>query len=148
MKRIVIVDTNVLWSTAYKATSDIGQFELASDPNKIAFYAPEYLTREIDRHFDKIVRLSGQSSSEVQTVLDLAYKRITFIPDSDIPFKHYRTALPLVRDVDMDDIAFVALTEFMDEILWTGDSKLYSALKRKVYNKVVNFKELKELLRE
>lgn len=61
MNHIIIVDSNVLWSTAYRATSDIGQFLLVTDPALVTFYAPEYLKIEIAKHFKKrsFVKFSG-----------------------------------------------------------------------------------------
>jgi predicted nucleic acid-binding protein len=50
----------------------------------------------------------------------------------------------LVRDIDPDDVTFVALTNYMDEILWTGDTKLYNGLKKLGYKKVVNFNDLQK----
>ncbi|GJM35619.1 MAG: hypothetical protein DHS20C18_46200 [Saprospiraceae bacterium] len=43
----------------------------------------------------------------------------------------------------MDDLPFVALTEYLDELLWTGDNQLYNGLKKKGYKKVVNFEFIK-----
>ena len=146
MKHTIIVDSNVLWSTAYRATSEIGQFLLLSDPAVVSFYAPEYLKVEIAKHFQKIVKLSGQSEEQVSTVLEAAYRKINFISDAQIPFEYFRPAIRLVRDIDMDDVTFVALTEYMDELLWTGDTELYEGLKAKGYKKVINFAELKRLL--
>jgi len=40
---------------------------------------------------------------------------------------------------------FVALNEYLDEFLWTGDKKLYEGLIKKGYGKVVNFNMIKEL---
>lgn len=51
-----------------------------------------------------------------------------------------------VRDVDMDDLVFVALNEYLDStLLWTGDEELYKALESKGYSKVVNFDKIKEM---
>jgi len=147
MKRIIIVDSNVLWSTAYRATSDIGQFLLVSDPSQLVFYTPEYLKVEVDKHFSKIVTFSGQSAEEVRTVLEAAYRKITFISDAQIPFEHFITAIRLVRDIDMNDVVFVALAEYLDAVLWTGDDKLYRGLRDRGFDKVINFQELKELVR-
>lgn len=142
----MIVDSNVLWSTAYRAASDIGQFLLLSDPSQITFYAPEYLKVELQAHFQKIVSLSGQDEVAVQKVLLAAYRKIVFISDSHIPFEHFATAIRLVRDIDMDDVVFVALAEYLGALLWTGDDRLYRGLRAKGFSRVVNFQELRDLL--
>ena len=148
MRHKIVVDANILWSTAYRAASAVGQLLLVSDPNIVSFYAPEYLRVEVAKHFPKIVRLSGQSKAEVTTVLEAAYRKINFIVDTQIPFQHYHTAIRLVRDVDMDDVAFVALNEYLGDLLWTGDKQLFDGLRAKGYDRVVNFTELRELLQK
>ncbi len=44
---------------------------------------------------------------EVRRIINLLYAKITFIADHLIPFEFYQKAVPLVRDVDMDDLVFV-----------------------------------------
>lgn len=39
----------------------------------------------------------------------------------------------LVRNIDPDDVTFVALTNYMGETLWTGDNQLYKGLKKLGY---------------
>jgi predicted nucleic acid-binding protein len=46
----------------------------------------------------------------------------------------------------MDDLVFVALNEYLDKVLWTGDMKLYKGLKKKGYKKVVTFREIQKAL--
>lgn len=46
----------------------------------------------------------------------------------------------------MDDLVFVALSDFLNVPLWTGDLKLYRELRAKGYNRVVVFQEIKEEL--
>lgn len=144
---VFVVDSNVIWSLAYHVKSAIGQFIMA-DSDQIKLYAPEFLKEELENHFDKIVQLSGQSREEVNVVLKLAYAKIHFIADEQIPFEFYRKALPMVRDIDMDDLVFVALNEYMNTLLWTGDIKLLNGLRAKGYEKAVSFTEVKKLIEE
>lgn len=141
-----VVDTNVIWSLAYRPNSSIGQFIMASDPQALTLYAPDYLRLELARHFDQIVSLSAQSQAEVAAVLDLAYGKLTFISDRQIPLSCYLTAAPLVRDIDMDDIVFVALAEYIQCPLWSGDKKLLLGLRSKGYANVVDFPQVKTLV--
>jgi predicted nucleic acid-binding protein len=84
---------------------------------------------------------------EVRRIVNLVYARITFISDSLIPYEFYAKALKYVRDIDMDDLVFVALNEFLDKFLWTGDMKLYNGLKKKGYSKVVTFTDIQKKLK-
>jgi predicted nucleic acid-binding protein len=51
----------------------------------------------------------------------------------------------LVRDIDMDDIAFVTLAEFLGIKLWTGDRALMKGLARKGYSNFITTDELAKL---
>jgi len=78
----------------------------------------------------------------------LAYEKINFISDDQIPFEFYQKSVPFVRGIDMDDLVFVALAEYMNELLWTGDRKLIAGLRSRGYKSVVDFGQVKELLAE
>lgn len=143
---IFIVDTNVIFSACLNIENSIGKFIMSANPDRVKFFAPDYLKIEIERHFDKIVRISNRSEAKIRRILDLLYLQINFISDSQIPYDFYHNALRIVRDIDVDDVVFVALTDYLDELLWTGDIELYNELKAKGYDKVCNFEEVKKLM--
>jgi len=142
---IYIVDSNLIFSAVLNIKSGIGQFILKSSDNNVSLYAPKYLQTEIEKHFDKIVRRSKLEAEEVKLSINKVYEYITFINDEIIPFEEFIKAMRLVRDIDPDDVTFVALTNYMDEILWTGDSRLYHGLKKVGYKKIVNFSDIKRI---
>ena len=53
----------------------------------------------------------------------------------------------MVRDVDMNDIAFVALSEYEAVKLWTGDKELIAGLTAKGFQNCITTKEMIELRR-
>lgn len=120
---------------------------MTSNSNAVQFYAPDFLRVEIERYIPKLVKLSKGEEKIIRRVLTLIYSQVTFISDAQIPFEYYKNAVPYVRDVDMDDLVFVALTDFLEETLWTGDMKLYRGLKSKGYTNVVSFQEIKAELK-
>jgi predicted nucleic acid-binding protein len=61
----------------------------------------------------------------------LIYKNIVFISEQQIPSQYRINAYELVKDIDVKDVAFIALNEFQKSILWTGDKILINGLKRK-----------------
>lgn len=140
--KIYIVDTNIVFSAAMNTESRIGQFLMQTDVEEVEFYAPTYLKREIERHIPKLVRLSKLTEQDTRAIIELVYTRITFIDDGQIPIKTYSEASRLVRDVDEFDVQFVALTKYMDEILWTGDRKLYRHLLKMGFDQVVTFEDI------
>ena len=145
--KIYIVDTNIVFTTAMNTESRIGQFLMQTDPEAVEFYAPTYLKVEIERHFPKLVTLSRISEIDVREIIDLVYQRINFIDDAQIPIRIYSESARLVRGVDEYDVQFVALTKYMDEILWTGDRKLYRHLLKMGFDQVVTFEDIQEELK-
>lgn len=123
--------------------SGIGQFILNKETYNVILYAPTYLKGEIKKHFHKIVGRSKLTEAELRLSLNVVYSHIIFIEDAILPFENYISALRWVKDIDSDDVTFVALTEFLDETLWTGDTRLYNGLKAKGFTRVVNFNDLK-----
>lgn len=144
MMETYIVDTNLVFSAILNPKNPIGQFILSAHQNNVKLYAPDFLTIELERYIPKLLELSKIEEKEVRRITSLIFSKISFIADNIIPFECYKNAVPFVRDVDMDDLVFVALTNYLDETLWTGDLKLYKALKSKGYEKVVSFEEIKE----
>lgn len=143
--KIFIVDSNIIFSTAFNQHSRIGQFILSANERDIEFYAPTYLKSEIEKYIPKIVENSNQTEEDVRETIQLAYTKINFIADAQIPIKFYMKAAPLVQDIDPNDLIFVALNEYLDEMFWTGDTELYEGLRAKGYTKVVNFQDIKRM---
>jgi len=48
----------------------------------------------------------------------------------------------LVADIDFDDFAFVATTNYLNAILWTGDKILLNGLRNKDYKQIITTAEL------
>ncbi|HEY3369288.1 MAG TPA: PIN domain-containing protein [Prolixibacteraceae bacterium] len=109
------------------------------------FYSCSYMKHEIEKHWDKLKNISKLTESQLQVSRSELYKKINFINEELIPEKQWLSAELIVKDIDIDDLDFVALTNFMKGYLWTGDKPLYNGLKEKNYRKVMNTKELEEL---
>lgn len=140
---IIIVDANILFSGILNINSQIGKLLLTSR-RFFRFYATEFLKQEIENHRTKLIEISGLSAEEVELLIEKLFQRISFIPESTIPFEFWQKSIILVRDIDPDDIAYVALNEFMDGRLWTGDVKLRKGLIFKGYSKCITTKDLAE----
>lgn len=146
--KIFIIDTNIIFSAILFPKSRIGQFIVENAGSIIRLYAPTYLMAEINALIPKLMERSGLSEAEITLAIRDLYRYIRFVPDSEIPISAFLVAAPLIRDIDPKDIAFVALTEHLDELLWTGDKKLEEGLKAKGYQKVLNFQEVRAIINE
>lgn len=143
----VVVDSNIVFSAMLNPESSIGDIILNSQ-DTFSFYACEYLREEIMDHKDKIIKLTGYNEREYSEVLLLVYKQVDFFSESTIPFEFWQKAADLVRDIDMDDITFVALSLFLDIKLWTGDKLLIGGLSKKGFKNIITTQEMLQLRRE
>lgn len=85
---------------------------------------------------------------EVEELEMMVIKNINFINEELIPPKTFDTAEKLLKDIDLGDVPFVALTKDLNGKLWTGDKKLIDGLKAKKFNNVITTLELAMLLDE
>jgi len=142
----IVVDTNVVFSAILNSQSWIGQILLHSDKS-VRFYSPRYLQVEIQNHFQKIKKITKLSDSEVYELIDTLYTKIHFISEEFIPKESLLIADELTKDVDFDDVMFVALSLHLNCKLWTGDKVLVNALMQKGFKRFINTQELIEKLK-
>jgi predicted nucleic acid-binding protein len=71
--------------------------------------------------------------------------KIRFINEELIAQTIWLNSEGIVKDVDIDDVDFVALTKHLRGYLWTGDKELYNGLKSANFKRVYNTSELLEL---
>ncbi len=143
----VVLYSNIVFSAMFNPKSSIGDIILNSQ-DTFSFYACEYLREEIKDHKNKIIKITGYEEREYGEVEFLVYKQIDFFSESTIPFEFWQKAADLVRDIDMDDITFVALSLFLDIKLWTGDKPLIVGLTKKGFKNIITTQEMLQLRRE
>ncbi len=141
---IIIVDTNIVFSAILNTKSVIGELVLNSE-GIFEFWSCHYLLEEIDKHWDKLKKISKLEDGLLIESQRLIYKNINFISEAQIPKTHRLEAYNLVKDIDLDDIVFIALNEYQNSILWTGDKVLITGLKSRGYDKVISTNELVKL---
>ena len=84
---IIIVDSNIVFSAILNSKSTIGDLILNS--NKIfQFQSCHYLWEEIDKHWNKLKKISKLVDSKLHESQRLVYKNISFIDEGQIPKKH------------------------------------------------------------
>ena len=140
----IVVDTNVIFSAILNSSGKIGQILMYGRP-RFTFYAPQLVKLEIRRHQEKILALGGYSLSDFEDIRDEVFGCITFVSEEQIPFHLWQEAVPIVRAVDMDDIAFVVLSNYLDANLWTGDKKLLEGVSKMGFAKGMSTEEIYQL---
>jgi predicted nucleic acid-binding protein len=99
----------------------------------------------MDKHWNKLRRISNLSDDNLRESRRIIYNNITFVDEVMIP-QYYRTiAYDLVKDIDINDIVFVALNEYQNAILWSGDKALVHGLRSMGYDKILRTDEIIKL---
>jgi len=140
----IIIDTNIIFSGLINSNGTIGDLILNSH-NILEFYSCNYMRYEIEKHWEKLKRISKLSDSELDESRFNIFSRVNFIKEDLIPEKIWLSAEKLVSDIDIDDSDFIALTKYLKGYLWTGDKELYNGLKLKNFKWVYNSAELLSL---
>jgi putative PIN family toxin of toxin-antitoxin system len=140
----VVVDTNIIFSAILNSSSGIGKLLLTQN-NKLDFHSCEYLYDEVLEHRAKLKKLTRLAEDELDTLISLVLRNVTFINDKLIPAKHTTKAIELTSAIDTDDSPFVALALHLKALLWTGDKKLLVGLRKQKVNLVVSTKELLQI---
>ncbi len=137
----IIVDTNIAFSAILNSESTIG--DLIFNSHQIfQFWSCHYLIKEIDKHWNKLKRISKLNEEALLESQRLVYRRIKFIDEGQIPKIFRLKAFDIVKQIDLNDIVFVALNEYQESLLWTGDKKLLTGLKQKGYISIISTSEM------
>ncbi|MEI6143793.1 MAG: PIN domain-containing protein [Mariniphaga sp.] len=137
----IVVDTNIVFSAILNSNGKIGDLLLNSG-KYIDFYSVDYLRYEIGNHYDKLSKISNQSVDQIIKTEYYIIKGIKFISEEQISEVSWRSAHELVKDVDLDDIAFVALSDHLKCKLWTGDGVLIRGLSQNGFKNTILTDEL------
>lgn len=137
----VVVDTNIIFSALLSSEGKIGHL-LFNSLGLIEFYGVTFLKKEIGNHKEKIMFISGFNQEELAERESLVYSQIKFIDEFLLPQAYLISAEELVRHIDPDDTLHVALAEYLNAKLWTGDKKLIDGLEKKHYKNFIRTPEL------
>jgi predicted nucleic acid-binding protein len=101
---------------------------------------------EIEEHKIKLQKISGYSDIELNKTISLITSKIRFININLIPNKILLNTEIFLKDIDVDDTEFVALTNHMHGRLWSGDKNLKNGLLEKGWSKFITTHQLFEII--
>ena len=142
----IIVDTNVIISASLNARSELFQI-LTNTYTDLDFAIPDFALKEVVKHQTEICKKLKRSLLLFQHNLSVLLNHLIILPDEYLSEKNIQEAETLTASIDIDDTIFVAFSMALDSLLWTGDLKLYKALRRKRFTNVILTKELKLILK-
>jgi predicted nucleic acid-binding protein len=141
----IVVDTNIIFSALVNSNSAVMDI-IVGGQGQFRFYASDYTHIEIENHYDKLKKVSKLTDNEIGIAKYELFKYLHFVTLDIIPENCWRIAEELVKDVDIDDVAFVALALYIQADLWTGDKTLYHGLKSKGFLQILFTAELRQKL--
>jgi predicted nucleic acid-binding protein len=137
----IVVDTNIIFSTLLNSDGVIGDL-IYNSSRQFEFYSCSYMRFEIQKHWEKLKKISKLSDEQLEVSYAQILTKIKFINEEIIPVNIWLTSEKITKDIDIDDTDFVALTRFLKATLWTGDKILYNGLKGIGFKKICNTADL------
>lgn len=134
----IIIDSNILFSALIK-DSITRQMILEYDN---LFLFPEYIFEEIKEHKQELLEKSQMNKEDFNKLLQIILKKVAIVPNEILtPYK--KQALEIIKDIDRDDVIFIACAlAYPNSIIWSDDKKL----KKQNQIKILNTKEIIETL--
>ncbi len=127
----IVVDTNIIISSLINPKGY--EFELIYF-NEIHLYVPKMIFFELFKHKDKIINYSKLSEEDVLELFYELIKKLEVVDEKQIPGRYFKRTYEILKDIDLNDIPFVALALFLELKIWSGDKKLKIGLKNKGYD--------------
>ena len=103
----IVIDTNIIFSGLLNSNGAIGDLIFNSD-GFFEFYSCSYMRYEIEKHWEKLKRISKLSEEELNESKYRIFSRVNFINEELIPEKTWISSEQLVFEIDQDDIDFIA----------------------------------------
>lgn len=129
---IVIADSNIFFASLISPNGEIAT--ILKDKN-MQFLAPDYIIEEVKDHIDIIQkkRKKNKTKRQILVDLDLLLKNIIIIPLEELSNKNIQKAFSIVKDVDEDDYAFIAMHLQYKHKIWSRDEELINGLTERGY---------------
>ena len=128
---IVIVDANVVISSLAAKGVTYKVFFWNSLLDRYEFVAPGFLWKEVNKHKERLLKVSKLSEDEFEEVFEFLRYEIDIVPDNE-----FLAFLPVAEKVcpDVKDKVYFALALALSSPLFSGDPELKDQSAVKVYN--------------
>lgn len=97
---------------------------------------------EIAKHADKILRITKYSEKEFHEMEYLVTKNIRFMNHLLIDEHTLSQSEKMLKNIDINDAPFLALSIFLKAPMWTGDKRLSNGLIKSGYSNICTTDQL------
>ena len=126
---IAIIDTNILYSALISPQGEVAK--ILKERKNIQFLVPDYLLEEIEEHLSDIVTITKKTKSQIKTTFSSLLMGLTILTSENISKEVLIEADFLTKDIDEDDIPFIAFHLQYKHKIWSLDKKLINGLTAK-----------------
>jgi len=136
----IIIDSNVLFSALIK--NSVTRKVLLEYEDFFLF--PSYILIELRKHKKEVLNKSRMTEKDFDKLLQLILSRVLMVQTGDL-LTYRKKALEIVKDIDINDVLFVACAlAHKNSVIWSDDK----ALKTQKKVKVINTKEILKMLKK
>ncbi len=126
----IIIDSNILFSALIK-NSFTRKLILTYDG---FFLFPNFIFEEMENHKEELINKSGMNHEDFNNLFQLILRKVIIVPN-EVLYPYKTEALKIVKDIDLDDVLFIACAlAYPESILWSEDKKLKKQIKVKIFN--------------
>lgn len=136
-----IIDTSILMSILISGKSSYKPIVMFN-----RFVSIDYIFKEIDEYKERIFDKSKLERNQLVEYTNQIISRITVLPRYVVSEVNIRKATDLTKDIDFNDVWFIALSLEYDLTLLTRDEKLYKGLTKKGFKKIMLFDQFLKML--
>ena len=129
-----IIDTNVLMSILISGKSSYKPIVMFN-----RFVSIDFIFNEIDEYRNTIFEKSKLDKTQLTDYTDQIMSRVTILPRYVITNSNLQKATELTKDIDFNDIWFVAMSLEYGLPLLSRDVKLYNGLHKKGFKDIILF---------
>ncbi len=140
----IIVDANIVFSGILNTDGKIGDL-LINSKKHFDFIAPDFLRTEIQKHYQRLSKISKLSLDQVREAEFQICKDIIFISQEQLKVSTWISAQKLVADIDLKDVPYIAFSKHFRCKIWSGDKTLMKGLAKKGFHNFIDTNELFKL---
>jgi predicted nucleic acid-binding protein len=142
----IIVDANILISAIINPDSFIGT-TLLTQNNKVDYVLPSFASEEAFMQKKRICKTLQIDEQFFDSNLAAIQNACLVFSIDAVQAKYSKAAITIFEKIDPKDAIYVAFSLTQDALIWTGDLKLYKALRKKGFKNIITTTDLKRILK-